>query len=155
MNHRDLVTDCRRRCVLATRGLLSLVFLVATGVVLSSQSPKSVWDGVYTDEQATRGEALYRTHCAECHAESLTGQEQAPALLGISFSSTWEGTPLSDLFERMRTSMPEDQPGTLSRQQNADILAHMLRTAEFPAGATPLSGDARLLERIRYTTARP
>jgi mono/diheme cytochrome c family protein len=135
--------------------VLGLLCLVAAGAVLSGQSPRTVWDGVYTDEQATRGEALYRTHCAECHAEALTGQEQTPALLGVSFNSTWEGAPLSDLFERMRTSMPEDQPGTLSRQQNADILAHMLRTAEFPSGGTPLSGDARLLARILYTTLRP
>ena len=132
------------------------VWLVAISSLASTaQTPQTVWDGVYSEEQARRGETLYTTHCADCHGEALTGQEQAPALVGVSFASTWEGTPLSDLFEQMRKSMPEDQPGSLSRQQNADILAHMLRVGEFPAGPTPLSADAASLRRIRYTSVRP
>ncbi len=134
----------------ATAALFSAMTWTLTG----AQAQKSVWQGVYTEEQAKRGEALYVTYCAECHGEGLTGQEQAPALIGIAFASTWEGTPLSELFERMRTSMPEDDPGSLSRQQNADILAHMLRVGQFPAGASPLSGEVAQLALIRYESSR-
>ena len=119
-------------------------------ITMAGQSQKSVWDGVFTDEQAKRGEALYKTHCAECHSDALTGQEQAPALTGVSFAATWEGTKLSELFEQMRTSMPEKNPGSLSRQQNADILAHILKVGQFPAGKTPLPTDMMTLEQIRY-----
>jgi cytochrome c len=132
-------------------GTLIVTLFASAG---ASQLRKSVWDGVYTEEQAKRGEALYMKFCASCHAEGLTGQEQAPALLGVAFASTWEGTPLSELLERMRTSMPEDNPGSLSRQENADILAHMLKAAQFPVGPTPLSADPMVLGQIRYDSSR-
>ena len=140
---------------LLTSSLLATAFAASfLSLTMAGQASKSVWDGVYTDEQAKRGEALYRTHCAECHSDTLTGQEQAPALTGVSFAATWEGTKLSDLFEQMRTSMPEKNPGSLSRQQNADILAHMLKIGQFPAGQTPLPADLAALEQIRYDSHR-
>jgi mono/diheme cytochrome c family protein len=141
----------KRVLYLCSTTALTVAFVMTAS---ADQAQKSVWDGVYTDEQAKRGEALYQKYCAECHAESLTGQEQAPPLIGVSFASSWEGTPLSELFERMRTSMPEDNPGSLSRQENADVLAHMLKVGQFPAGSTPLSGDATLLSTIRYDSSR-
>jgi mono/diheme cytochrome c family protein len=130
--------------------------LVVGGVLVRGQSTqRSVWSGVYTDEQARRGEALYKANCANCHLDSLRGAESAPPLVGITFASSWEGAPLSDLFERMRTSMPSDAPGSLSRQQNADILAYMLHVAEFPVGPAALTGETRALEQIRYDTYKP
>lgn len=139
---------------LSSAALAAVLAVSVLSIAMSGQGPKSVWDGVYTDEQAKRGEALYMTHCAECHADGLTGQEQAPALTGVSFAATWEGAKLSDLLEQMRTSMPEKNPGSLSRQQNADILAHMLKVGQFPAGKTPLPADTTALEQIRYDSYR-
>lgn len=139
-------------------GVLSLVATVrVTGdVARVPQSPaRSVWQGVYTDEQAKRGQALYATHCVKCHLASLGGAEAAPPLVGGTFAATWEGTALADLFERMRSSMPEETPGSLSRQQNADLLAYMLKVGGFPAGPTPLSAEAPALAEIRYDTYRP
>ena len=52
--------------------------------------------------------------------------------------ANWSGLTVGDLFERIRLSMPEGRPGTLSRQQNADILAYMLSVNQFPAGKTEL-----------------
>ena len=103
----------------------------------------SVWDGVYTDKQAKRGTPLYSQFCASCHGPDLTGGEMAPALAGADFSSNWNGLTLGDLFERMRTSMPQNDPGGLSRQQNADILAYMLSSNKFPAGTTELGATPR------------
>lgn len=130
--------------------------VIVGGVLVCAQAAqRSVWSGVYTDEQAKRGEALYKSHCSNCHLDSLRGAESAPPLVGIAFASSWEGAPLSDLFERIRTSMPSDAPGSLSRQQNADILAYMLHVAEVPTGPTALTGDTRALEQIRYDTYKP
>ena len=101
------------------------------------------------------GEKLYAENCAMCHGEGLTGIEMAPALAGDMFNQNWEGVALSDLLERMRSSMPQDKPGTLSRAQNADILAHMLRVGGFPAGDVPLEGQPGALAQIKFVTYKP
>jgi mono/diheme cytochrome c family protein len=139
------------------RVMFALLSAAIVGAVAAhgQTPPRSVWAGVYTDEQAKRGEALYKAHCATCHLDSLRGAESAPPLVGLAFASAWEGAPLADLFERMRTSMPSDAPGTLSRQQNADILAYMLHVAEIPSGPVALPGETRALEQIRFDTYKP
>ncbi|MBI3490784.1 MAG: cytochrome c [Acidobacteria bacterium] len=120
-----------------------------------ADSSPSVWDGVYTDEQAKRGAPLYSQYCASCHGPELTGGEMAPALAGGDFSSNWNGLTLGDLFERMRVSMPQNDPGGLSRQQNADILAYMLSSSKFPAGTTELARDTEVLKQIRFLSLKP
>jgi S-disulfanyl-L-cysteine oxidoreductase SoxD len=110
----------------------------------------SVWDGVYTDEQSKRGAALYAKECAACHGTELSGGEEAPPLSGGAFMSNWSGLTVGELFERVRLSMPEGRPGTLSRQQNADIVAYLLRFNQFPAGKTELAKDTDILKQIRF-----
>src|SRR5688572_20321937 len=135
-------------------GVISTAMLVTLGIAMA-QGQKTTWDKVYTAEQAARGEKLYADNCASCHGESLGGVEMAPPLAGDTFSSNWEGVALSDLFERMRTSMPQNKPGSLSRAQNADILAHMLKVSGFPAGDVPLDGQAGALTQIKFVTYKP
>ncbi len=57
---------------------------------------------------------------------------------------------MGDLFERIRLSMPQDNPGRLSRQQDADILALMLQANEFPAGKTELDKQTEVLKLIGF-----
>jgi len=116
---------------------------------------RSVWDGVYTEEQAKRGEPLYRKECAACHGEQLTGGESAPPLTGGAFLSNWNGLTLGDLFDRIRKTMPQTAPGRLSRQQNADILAFMLSMNRFPAGKTELYRQSEMLRDIRFESGKP
>ena len=122
--------------------------IILTAFVLSvsvlAQSARTIWDGVYNEAQAGRGEKLYAEHCARCHGDSLTGIEAAPALTGTTFYSNWEGETLQALFERIRTSMPPDKPGSVSRAQIADILSHVLRVGGYPAGETPLDAQGPL-----------
>ena len=139
-----------------------IFFIVALGValgILRAQEPasesRSVWDGVYTDEQAKRGEAVYRKECAACHGASLTGGESAPALTGGAFLSNWNGLTLGDLFERVRKTMPQTTPGKLSKQQNADVLAFTLSANKFPSGKTELSQKAEFLREIRFEVTKP
>jgi S-disulfanyl-L-cysteine oxidoreductase SoxD len=130
--------------------------VIAGGLsIVAAQGQKTTWDKVYTAEQAARGEKLYADNCASCHGESLGGVEMAPALTGDMFNSSWEGVALNDLFERMRISMPQNKPGSLSRAQNADILAHMLKVGNFPAGDVPLDGQASALAQIKFVTYKP
>src|SRR6266481_510821 len=86
---------------------------------------RSVRDGVYTEEQAKRGERLYGEECSHCHGPALDGGESAP-LIGSAFAESWKGTTLADLFERIKMSMPQDDPGRLSPQQAADAIAYIL-----------------------------
>ena len=114
-----------------------------------------MWDGLYTDEQAARGATLYADRCARCHGEGLGGVESAPALTGTTFYANWEGETLEALFERMRSSMPADKPGSLSRAQNADILAHLLKVGGYPAAATALDGQAGAMAPITIRMYKP
>ena len=133
--------------------IASAMFVIA--VTVSGQAQKTVWDGVYTEEQAKRGADVYAEKCAMCHGDSLGGVESAPALTGPAFYANWEGETLNALFERIRLSMPQDNPGSLSRTQNADIIAHMLRVGGYPAGSTALEGQAGTLTAIKVLTYKP
>lgn len=115
----------------------------------------SVWDGVYTEEQATRGGPLYSQYCASCHGPELMGGEMAPPLASGDFLSGWDGLTVGDLFERIRISMPQNAPGSLSGQQNADILAFMFSANKFPAGQTELSNSAMMLKAIKFEAKKP
>lgn len=131
------------------------LLLIAVTMAVSAQSPRTIWDGVYTEEQAGRGEKLYAQQCAACHGDTLGGVEMAPPLAGDVFNANWEGTALSDLFERIRMSMPQTNPGSLTRAQTADIVAYMLKVGRFPAGSTPIDGQAGALTQTKFLTYKP
>ena len=115
----------------------------------------NVWDGIYTAAQAQRGQALYAKNCAACHKDDLQGHGTTPSLAGEEFVEKWDGQTLDDLFEKMQVSMPADHPGSLSREQNAAILAFILRFNDFPAGQADLGTDAGWLAKVRFTAAKP
>jgi S-disulfanyl-L-cysteine oxidoreductase SoxD len=128
-----------------------VIFLAAT---LRAQHTTSVWDGVYTQQQADRGTTVYQKECASCHGAALDGIGTAPPLAGPDFKGNWNGQTADDLFEKMQTSMPADQPGRLSREQNADILAFLLRSNGFPPGHKDLPSDPAELAKIRIEAAK-
>jgi len=110
--------------------------------------PHSVWDGVYTPEQAKRGSPLYQQKCASCHGDKMTGGESAPPLAGGQFLSNWNGLTLDVLFERIRLTMPMDNPAGLSRSSKADILAYILNMNKFPPGTAELQHKTEQLKEI-------
>ena len=115
----------------------------------------SVWNGVYTEEQARRGEVAYRQSCVNCHGPELEGADMTPPLTGGAFTANWNDLTIGDLFERIRATMPLDKPGTLSRQQNADLVAFVLKANMWPAGTTELSRDLGALKQIRIQSSKP
>ena len=122
---------------------------------LSAQQTQSVWDGIYTKEQAKRGEQLYSQRCASCHGSDLTGGETAPGLADGQFRSNWDGISVGDLFERIRISMPQDGPASLTRQQYADVVAFLFFKSDFPAGKTELPTRTEVLRQITFKAAKP
>jgi mono/diheme cytochrome c family protein len=115
---------------------------------------KSVWDGVYTEAQANRGQGLYKEHCASCHADTLMGGEMSPPLVGGDFLSNWNGLTMGDLFERIRTTMPQNKAGKLSREVNADITAYILSVNKFPVGKTELPHSTEFLKQIQIESEK-
>src|SRR5262245_45473419 len=128
----------------------ALFSIVAVGATRAQEAAKTVWDGVYTEDQARRGDPLYANQCASCHGPDLTGGEMAPGLTGGEFSANWNDLTVGDLFERIRVSMPQNNPGSLSRQDNADILAFMLYKLNFPPGQKELVTQTDFLKQIKF-----
>lgn len=138
--------------------LLGLGLIVSSFWLMRAQEPaesRSVWDGVYTEDQAKRGEAVYQKECGACHGAMLTGGESAPPLTGGAFQANWNGLTLGDLFDRIRKTMPQSKPGTLTRQQDSDVLAFMLSINKFPSGKTELYRQSEMLKEIRFETKKP
>jgi S-disulfanyl-L-cysteine oxidoreductase SoxD len=132
--------------------ILSISF--AAAVVVAAQAERSVKDGVYTEEQAKRGEVVYAEICANCHGEGMEGIDMSPALTGATFSSNWSTLTIGDLFDRVRTTMPMDRPGTITPQENADVIAYILKANQYPAGKTELPNLVTPLKTIKIEPAQ-
>jgi mono/diheme cytochrome c family protein len=128
---------------------MRMLLLVTLAAAALAQTTRSVWDGVFTAEQAQRGHDVYTKECASCHGAELTGGESAPALAGPGFLSNWTTLTVGDLFERVRVSMPDSNPGKLSRAQVSDVIAFLLSANGFPAGKAELDKQTEVLKQIR------
>jgi S-disulfanyl-L-cysteine oxidoreductase SoxD len=124
--------------------------MIAVFLLTIAAQDKTTQDGVYTEAQANRGLAVYGKSCASCHAPNLEGDGQAPPLAGKEFEEEWKDAPLSDLFERIRVTMPGDAPGTLKPPEVADVMAYLFSRAKFPTGPTALPDDVPALKAIAY-----
>lgn len=135
-----------------------VVAFVVTGAfysALRAQATRTVWDGVYTEDQAKRGALLFDRECAQCHGPAGAGGGMAPALVDSAFSANYDGQTVGDLFDRNRATMPIGKEGQLSGQQNADITAFMLQCNTFPSGTTELPSQSMTLKQIKYVAEKP
>ena len=102
--------------------------------------------GVYTAEQATRGESTYASICLSCHSVA----EQT----GSAFAKKWVGYPLWDLYDYLSTSMPQSDPGTLTPKEYAQVVAYLLKINGMPAGKDSILSDTTSLKSIKVDTTR-
>jgi S-disulfanyl-L-cysteine oxidoreductase SoxD len=102
---------------------------------------------VFSDAQALRGGEIYAQHCAACHGARLEGNPAAP-LTGPAFRARWEDGQhtLDDLFYIVRSLMPNNAPGSLSKAQYADVVAYVLKINGYPAGETELAPVAAAMK---------
>jgi len=131
-----------------TDRVVRVLGVVVVAATLQAQA-RTTKDAIFTEAQARRGEMLYGQQCAMCHGPTLAGIEMASPLTGPEFDASWVGAPVNDLFERIRLSMPQDKPGSLSRQQTADLVAFILKFNKAPAGPRELPGEAEVLKSIQ------
>lgn len=131
-----------------------LIGVLAAGLpvarhVLAAQSSKSVVDGVYTDAQAARGQALYTKSCTVCHGDPPVGTAMAPGLAGDDFLATYNGMTAGDLYTKISKTMPGDDPGSLKPEDTVDLIAYLFKANKWPAGSVDLPGDLSALKQIR------
>ena len=107
----------------------------------STSRQKSVLAGVFTEEQATKGDSEHQANCSACHGtENYAGE---------AFTKNWVGRTAFDLFDQLKTTMPEDNPGGLSPQQYTDIIAYIFKINGLPAGTQVLPADPEALRLIK------
>jgi mono/diheme cytochrome c family protein len=130
----------------AHRILLSLAtatYVLSFGAAfIAAQAPKTptVWDGVYTSDQAERAVATFGSTCSRCHTLTADGSGNRP-LTGDKF---WEGftqKTVGDLLKFVSTNMPNGQGGSLSAGTYNDLVALILKSNGFPAGSTELAPE--------------
>ena len=143
----------------ATMSMTAVALVLGVSVAaLKAQTPastKTVWDGVFTADQAATGKTVFQNKCATCHGAELSGGEMAPALAGSGFLANWQGSSLGDLFTRIHSTMPANDPGSMTNAETAQVLAYILSFNQFPAGATPLPSDEASLGQIGITDKKP
>ncbi len=131
-----------------------LLWAACLGPVIASQK-QTVWSGVYTEGQAYRGEKVADTRCIGCHGPGLDGGDSGPKLVGEAFLANWSSQPVAELFDWIREAMPSDAPGTLSKEDTADVVAYILKQNKMPAGKQPLPSDREPLALIQITAEKP
>ena len=104
----------------------------------------STLDGLYTDEQASRGKDVYLNSCRSCHTPA--------SHTGATFNQWWRGKHLSDLFAFVSTRMPKNDPGSLAPDDVADVMAYLLKMNQMPVGSAELPADADSLKKFRIET---
>ncbi len=115
----------------------------------------TTWDSVYTDSQALRGDTLYKATCVKCHGETLAGTDSAVSLAGNDFLLNWDGLTLDQLYDKMLTTMPSDNPKSVASSKMIDILAFVLSKNAFPSGKATLPDDVAVLKDIKFAKSKP
>ena len=110
--------------------------------------------GPFTAEQATAGRAIYQSTCSTCHLPDMKGTFEAPPLSGANFMNTWRNRPTSDLFTRIRNTMPISNPGSLSDQDAANLVAFILQANGAIAGHAGADGADDRADRSRRERRR-
>ena len=128
----------KRRIAIAI-GLLAL-FAQEAAAQKDTSMTRAASSGVYTAEQAKVGEEAYAGMCTGCHTPA--------SHMGDVFASAWSGRPVSELYGFIRAAMPKTDPGSLTADEYAAIVAYILKLNGMPAGKRPLPADSAALDRI-------
>lgn len=146
--------SCRNRVTIVSVLVLACVCAAygdqAETLVAGQDAAKaaSVSDGVYNEDQARRGRDKYNQACSACHQVDLSGSDQAPGLVGGDFLDRWDGQSVADFADRIRTSMPADDVGSITTPMSVDIVAYVLQVNGFPAGPDELKAERAALRTV-------
>lgn len=132
----------RLRACSASAGLAvcTVLLLTASSRAINGQGQKSVKDGVYTAAQADRGQALFRSKCASCHAPNRFTDDL--------FYTSFAGKPMWEMFDVISDTMPEEAPGSMKPEEYIDVMAYLLKLNNFPTGNSELPAGKEALSAI-------
>lgn len=136
----------RKNFITAVNLLSALLGLVFSSSLFAADAPAT---GTFTPAQFERGEALFQEQCAICHGAELDSAA-APALIGPTFRKGWSlmGANVAELFNRISTTMPPRQGGSLAESQYLDILAYVLGRNNVLQGSEELNNNYEYLSAI-------
>lgn len=131
-------------------GIVLLALAACQGALcasLQAQGPDelSTRDRIYSEEQAQEGRDLFETECSLCHAPT--------EFSGRIFQTSWSSRPLGAFFSQIRGYMPLDNPGSLTPEQYAAVVAYVLELNGYPTGEEALPHDPEVLSEIRFVPA--
>ena len=127
-----------------------IMFVLAVPSISARQSGRTIWNGVYSQDQATQGEALMG-QCRGCHGASMDGG-QAPALRGEKWMDYWREDTLDSMYSLIKESMPPRAGSAMSESQALSVVAYILQANNVPAGDGPLTTAALPAIRIESKT---
>lgn len=135
----------------ATPGAIAQETEAAAGeseTTTEATATRSINDGVYTEEQAARGDAVYDANCKTCHSVSLRGTPGGPSLIGNKFRNRWVDGTVAEIYTFVHDFMPAGRGGSLSEQEYIDVVAYILSKQKYPAGEEELPADVEVLSQI-------
>jgi ankyrin repeat protein len=112
---------------------------------------RTIWDGVFSDGQAARGQKVYAQACARCHADDLMGSSNAPALVGQPFFARFNASTAADVMLTIRQTMPQEAPDSLGAEAYVDIVSYLFKANGSPAGSAELAADRAQLQQVVVT----
>ena len=122
--------------------------LASIGTAQTKTPRRTIWDGVYTEAQASRAVTAFGQSCAGCHA--LAAEGKAP-LVGDPFWKSFAQKTVGDLLDFVSSNMPNGTPGSLTESTYQDVIALILKSNGFPAGTTELTrntiGDVQIIQK--------
>lgn len=128
--------------------LTHLMVLVMAGLVPAMAAYAGMPPAGFAPEQATEGEPIFAAKCALCHGDTMQGGDHGPALTGARFWAAWQGQPARKLYSRIISTMPYDDPGSLTESEALAITALVARSngaADGPPHASASELDALAL----------
>lgn len=118
---------------------------------LGQERARTIWDGVFSEAQAARGQKAYAQACAQCHADDLLGRDNAPPLVGEPFLARFDRSTADDVVLVVRQTMPQDAPDSLGSEAYVDIVSYLFKANGSPAGPADLAADRALLKQVLVT----
>jgi mono/diheme cytochrome c family protein len=132
---------------------------IANVPLSASHTARSIWDSVYSTAQAARGDSLYHVTCAKCHGDTLGGGrattgEDSPSLVGEAFLANYYGLNVFDLYDKIQSGMPPDNPKTIDPKTVVDVMAFVFSKNKFPAGSAELPLEPEKLKDIKIEKSK-
>jgi mono/diheme cytochrome c family protein len=118
------------------------VATIAVSELAAAPQAKTVWDGVYTEQQAARGGITFSSSCARCHSSEPNAGEEGKRLAGDHFWQSFRESTVDHLLDFVSKNMPNGAGGSLSANSYADLVAFILSQNGLPAGSAELTKDS-------------